>query len=415
MSTTANQPWSQNPKIVDLMDMDIFTRTVPHDKFKILRNQYPVYWNEEEDPEPGFWCITKYDDIVAVSNDTDTYSSAQGINIYYERDVDPAITGGLIGNMITMDPPMHTTYRKIAAPFFTLSAIQKLEPRIRELTNEILDEVAPRGECEFMQDVAAKLPIAMICEIMGVPESDHGLIFDWSNKMIGLEDPELVPIREEGFATIMQVYQYGQEMVAERRKHPKDDLITAMAQAMPEDSPVPPMLLDGFFLLMVIAGNETTRNTISGGMQALIEHPGQRRKLLDDPGLIPTAVEEILRWVSPVVYMRRTATRDTELRGVSIAEGDKVVMWYPAANRDEEAFANPDTFDVTRDPNPHLAFGIGRHRCLGARLAQLQLRIIFTELLRRFPDMEITGDVTRVRTNFINGIKKMPVKFTSSQ
>ena len=247
------------------------------------------------------------------------------------------------------------------------------------------------------------------------PNQTIVLIFDWSNKAVGLEDPDFNTTPEEGTANLMQIFAYGQQMAEVRRKEPGKDLMSAMVHAEPEGEgeAIPQHLMDGFFLLMVIAGNETTRNSISGGMLALIEHPEQRQKLVANPDLIPTAIEEILRWVSPVMHMRRTATRDTQLHSVDIAEGDKVVMWYPAANRDDRLFTNPETFDVTREPNDHIAFGVGRHRCLGARLAQLQLRIMFTELLKRFPDITLTGPVRRMRTNFINGIKAMPVRLSA--
>lgn len=413
MVMLSTKEWTRNPKVIDLMDLDIFAEREPIEEFKTLRNKYPLYWNEEAEPEPGFWNITKYEDIKYISTNPQLFSSAKGINIAFDRAVDPAVVGAVIGNMITMDPPMHVAYRKIANPFFTFKSIQDMEARVKELTKQVVDKVARRGECEFMTDIAARLPILVLCDMLGVPHSDHDKIFEWSNKLIGLEDPEMNPGGPEaGMPIFMELFAYGQRMIRDRRANPRNDLMTAMATATIDGKPVPPILLDGFFLLMVIAGNETTRNTMTGGMKALIENPDQRQKLVDHPELIPMGVEEILRWVSAVAYMRRTATQDTQIRGQKIAAGDKVVMWYGAANRDEDAFVNPHVFDVTRDPNEHLAFGYGQHRCLGARLAQLQLRVMFTELLGRIPDMEITGPIRRLRTNFINGIKHMPVKFT---
>lgn len=416
----AEKDWARNPKVIDLTDLDIFAEREPHEEFKTLRNQYPLYWNEEPDPEPGFWNLTKYEDIKYVSTRPELFSSAQGINI----SVDPVVSdvvgrpsdieaGNAAGSMITMDPPMHVAYRRVANPWFTARKVAELEDRIRQLTRQYLDEVAPKGECEFMTELAARLPIAVLCDILGVPHEDEDKIFDWSNKVIGLQDPDLKPENDtEIAATFMSLFAYGQRMIAERRANPREDLMTAVAHAEYDGKPIPPMLLNGFFLLMVIAGNETTRNTVTGGMKALIEHPDQRRKLIDNPALIPTAVDEILRWVSAVAYMRRTATEDTEIRGQKIAKGDKIAMWYGAANRDEDIFENPDAFDVAREPNDHIAFGYGQHRCLGARLAQLQLRVMIGEILARIPDMEFNGEVKRLRSNFINGIKYMPVKFT---
>lgn len=418
----AENAWTHNPKVVDLNDLDLFAEREPHEEFKRLRKEYPVYWNPESDPEPGFWNLTKYEDIKYVSTRPELFSSAQGINI----SVDPIVSdvvgrpsdieaGNAAGSMISMDPPMHVAYRRVANPWFTARKVAELEDRIRQLTRQYLDEVAPKGECEFMTEVAARLPIAVLCDILGVPHEDEDKIFEWSNKVIGLEDPDLKPKDEsETVATFMSLFAYGQRMIAERRSNPREDLMTAVAHAEYDGKPIPPMLLNGFFLLMVIAGNETTRNTVTGGMKALIEHPDQRQKLLDHPELVPSAVDEILRWVSAVAYMRRTATQDTEIRGQKIAKGDKIAMWYGAANRDEEIFENPDVFDVARDPNEHIAFGYGQHRCLGARLAQLQLRVMIGEILARIPDMEFNGEVKRLRSNFINGIKYMPVKFTPS-
>jgi len=406
--------WSRNPKIIDLNDSASFLNGPPHDKYDVLRAEYPVYWNEEApDWGPGFWNVTRYDDVIAVSSDTATFSSAKGINISYGPDEDDEIIVAIIGNMISMDPPLHRSYRKIAQPYFTRKCIAGLESRIRRLASEIIDDVAVRGECDFMSDIAAPLPISVLCDILGVPRSDWRLIFDWSNALIGFEDPELGESEEKVRQTFLDLFAYGQDLIKERRNNPQDDLMTAIATAKPEDGEeIPEHLLNGFFLLMVIAGNETTRNSISGGMHALIDHPEQRHLLANDPALMPTAVEEIVRWVSPVNHMRRTVTHDTEMRGIKMAAGDKVVMWYGAANRDHEAFERPHDFDITRDPNPHLAFGIGEHFCLGARLARLQLSIIFSELLRRIPDCELSGEVTYVRTNFINGIKTMPVHFS---
>jgi cytochrome P450 len=405
------RPWRHNPEILDLGHPDVFAGGVRHDAFAVLRREYPVYWNEERpDLGPGFWNLTRYADVVAVSRDPGTFSSAQGINISYQG-LDPKVVNALIGNMITMDPPVHNAYRKVALPFFTKSALERLEGRIRTLAREVVDGAAARGECDFMKDVAAPLPIAVLCEILGVPEEDREKIFEWSNLLVGAIDPDLGGAQENVISIYLQLFAYGQRLIEERRRDPRGDLMTAMANATTEEGqPIPEDLLNGFFLLMVIAGNETTRNSIAGGMEALIQHPVEHQRLREDPALLPTAVEEILRWVSPVLYMRRTATRSTEIRGVPIGKGDKVVMWYPAANRDAEAFVQPDRFDVGRDPNPHLAFGIGQHFCLGAQLARLQLRVMFGEILERLPRVELTGPVTRIRTNFLGAIKAMPVR-----
>jgi len=406
--------WKRNPKIVDLNDSRVFLKGQPHAEYDVLRRDYPIYWNEEApDWGPGFWNVTRYEDIVTVSRDTDTFCSGKGINISYGPDANEEILLAVIGNMICMDPPLHRTYRKIAQPYFAPRSIAQLESRVRELADGILDRALQKREIDFMEEIAAPLPISVLCDILGVAQEDWRLIFDWSNVLIGFEDPELGRSREQVEGTFLSLFNYGQQMIADRRQSPRDDLMTSVATTkLEEGESIPDHLLNGFFLLMVIAGNETTRNSISGGMLALMQHASEWKKLADDPSRLTTGIEEILRWVSPVNHMRRTATRDTELRGTKIKEGDKVVMWYGAANRDPAAFDRPQSFDVLRDPNPHLAFGIGEHFCLGARLARLQLNVMFGELLKRTKKIELTGDVEYMWTNFINGIKRMPVRIT---
>jgi cytochrome P450 len=417
MDNTWHGQWTRNPKILDLNNASVFDYGFPHEAFAQIRKQPGLYWNYEAPAwGDGFWNVTRYEDILTVSKDTETFSSAQGINISYGPDADPAIVNAVIGNMISMDPPLHRAYRKIAQPYFTPSRIAGLEPRIRKLASEILDDVVERGECDFMVDVAARLPIAVLCDIMGVPHSDWKLIFDWSNSLIGFEDPEFDQTEEQVQNTFMTLFGYGQQMIADRRANPRDDLMTSIATAEPEDGEsIPDHLLNGFFLLMVIAGNETTRNSLSGGQLAFMNHPDQRKRLIQNPTMLAKAVEEVLRWVSPVNHMRRTATRDAVVAGTEISAGDKVVMWYPSANRDESVYPDGNTFDIGRDPNPHVAFGFGEHFCLGARLARLQLSVMFDEVMRRLPDMEPAGDVRYIRTNFINGIKDMPVRYSPAR
>jgi cytochrome P450 len=404
--------WSRNPKIVDLNDNGTFLAGQPHEAFDILRERYPLYFNYEN-PEwgPGFYNITRYDDIIRISRDTETFSSASGINISYPPQSDPVIVNAVVGNMITMDPPLHRTYRKIAQPWFTRTSISKLEARIRELAVGILDKAAAKNELDFMEDIAAPLPIAVLCDILGVPHEDWKKIFEWSNVLIGFDDPELGESQEKVEGTFMELFGYGQQMIVDRRANPRNDLMTSIACASPDDGEeIPEHLLNGFFLLMVIAGNETTRNSLSGGALALARNPAERAKLVADRAAIPQGIEEILRYVSPVNHMRRTVMKPVEMHGQTLEAGDKIVMWYGAANRDPRAFDDPQRFDVSRSPNDHLAFGIGEHFCLGSRLAQLQLRVLFEEFLARFPNYELAGDVKYMRTNFINGIKTMPVR-----
>jgi cholest-4-en-3-one 26-monooxygenase len=272
--------------------------------------------------------------------------------------------------------------------------------------------VAPNGKCDFVTEVAAELPLQVIAEMMGVPLEDRHTLFDWSNRLIGFEDPEYSTSEEDARNVSVEVYMYANQLAQQRKQNPGDDLVSVLLNAEVDGQKLTEMEFDLFFLLLMVAGNETTRNLISGGMLALIEHPEQRVRLLQDPSLMPAAVDELLRWVSPVMHFRRTATADTEIRGQKIRAGDKVMIYYISANRDEEVFPDSDRFDVGRTPNDHLAFGIGEHFCLGTNLARLEIRVMFEELLRRLPDMQLGGPVARLRSNFINGIKHMPVAFT---
>ncbi|MGH2586428.1 MAG: cytochrome P450, partial [Dehalococcoidia bacterium] len=325
------------------------------------------------------------------------------------------ITAGRM--MLVTDPPRHVRLRRLVNKGFTPRQIGALEPHVRQIVTEILDEASPRGECDFVEDISAKLPLAIICEMMGVPKENWRQIFDWSNRSIGADDPEYQTdptAQETGRRAQMETFAYFYRLVQERRKEKRDDLVSILSDAEVDDERLSDEDILLFCFLLMVAGNETTRNATTGGMLALIEHPEQRQRLMDDPSLLPSAIEEILRWVSPVMHFARIATQDTEIRGQPIRAGEKVVMWYPAANRDEEIFPDPYTFDVSRMPNEHLAFGIGEHFCLGASLARLELQVMFEELLHRLPDIEPTGPVQRLRSTLVAGIKHMPVRYTAT-
>ena len=279
----------------------------------------------------------------------------------------------------------------------------------------MIDNVSEKGECDFVTDLAAELPLQVIAEIMGVPQEDRHLVFDWSNRMVGADDLEYSSSPEQAFEASAELYAYANQLAAKKRANPDDDIISVLLQSEVEGDRLSELEFDLFFLLLTVAGNETTRNLIAHAQLALMDHPDQRAKLLADPSLVPQAVEEMLRWGTPVMHFRRTAQRDTEIRGQRIAEGDKVVIWYISANRDEDVFDDPYRFDVVRAPNEHVAFGGGGpHFCLGANLAKLEIGVMFEELLRRLPDMQLSGPVQRLRSNFINGIKHAPVQFTPS-
>jgi cholest-4-en-3-one 26-monooxygenase len=397
--------------LADLSDADTLARGVPHDTFRALRREAPVYFQKERSGGRGFWVVTQYSDIVVASKDPQRFSSARGgtnIEDFTEEDLSLI---RLI--MLNMDPPQHAKFRRLVNYGFTPLVISFLEPRIRLVTAQLLDKIARRGEADFVTSVAAELPLQVIAELLGIPMADRQQLFEWTNRLVGFSDPEFGSSIEGSKAAAMNVWMYANQL-AEERKHQTDehDLATILMNAEVDGFRLSEAEFDAFFLLLAVAGNETTRNLVSGGMFALMEHPEEHRRLLADPSLIPSGVEEMLRWVTPVVCFRRTATCDTVLHGQKIRENDKVVLYYASANRDESVFPEPDRFDVGRTPNEHLAFGVGEHFCLGSSLARLEIRILFTEILRRFPDMALAGPVSRLRSDFLNGIKHMPVRFT---
>jgi cholest-4-en-3-one 26-monooxygenase len=394
---------------VELYDPNIYARDVPHEAFAVLRREAPVHFHREPSGR-GFWAVTKYDDVVTVSKDPGRFSSYRGgTNI---QDYPPEDLSTIQLLMLNMDPPQHNKFRRLVSQGFTPRVIARLEPRIREIARTILDRIAPQGQCDFVRSVAAELPLQVIAELMGIPHEDRGKVFDWSNRLIGFDDPEFQTSIDDGKQAAMEMWIYANTLGEARKGKAGEDLISILMNGEVDGARLTEMEFDSFFLLLAVAGNETTRNLIAGGMLALIEHPEQRARLLKDPSLTASAVEEMLRWVTPVVHFRRTAMRDTELRGVKIKENEKVVIYYTSANRDEDVFPDPFTFDVGRKPNEHLAFGVGQHFCLGNSLARLEIRVMFEELLKRLPDIELAGPVRRLRSNFINGFKELPVRFT---
>ena len=401
-------------QICELDKWETFINGQPHDIFTRLRNEAPVYWHEEILPfENGFWALTKYEDIVKVSKDPKTFSSAQpGILMTYgdPEVADPAATAALVSNMIAMDPPQHTVYRKMVSPSFSPKSLREMEEGLRNKVNQLLEGVSKKGEFDFVTEISEKIPLWVLCEMMGIAESERPKIRDLVNNLTDASinaDPDK---SMQVWFNYMELFKMGRDMIEERRKNPTDDLMSVVANTKVEGGELPPELLDGFFLLMVIAGNETTRNTITGGLMALTENPEEREKLIKDPSLIANATDEMLRWVTSVIYFRRTATKDTQIRGQDIQKGDKVVMWYGSANRDEEVFEDGHLFQVDR-PNAkkHLAFGAGEHLCLGNRLGHMQIRILFEELLQRYPNMHSTSDPVRVPSNFLAGISELKV------
>jgi len=397
---------------VDLTDLDTFVQGVPHEQFDVLRAEAPVYFHPEHDGGGGFWCITRADDLAQVSHDWQHHSSEWGITLH-ELPEESLEQQRMM--MIIMDPPKHTKLRLLVNKGFTPRMISRLHDQVREIARDIVASVASRGECDFVVDVAAELPLRVIAEMMGVPQDERHKVFDWSNRLIGSEDPEYAVSPEDAMEAAMEMFVYANELAAAKRANPGDDIISVLLNAEVDGERLTDIEFDLFFQLLAVAGNETTRNLISHGMLALLENPDQMAQLIADPGLLPSAVDEMLRYASPVMYMRRTARADTTVRGQEIKAGDKVALWYIAANHDPEVFPDPHRFDVTRAPTEHEAFGGGGpHFCLGTHLAKLEITVMFEELLAAIPDMELAGDVQRLRSNFINGIKHMPVRFTKT-
>jgi linalool 8-monooxygenase len=397
----------------DLKNPDLYLDGVPHDVFTALRREDPVHWNPQAGGR-GFWSITKYDDITAISKNPRLFSSARehgGHRMFDEHVVGVAGIGAAETEapMISMDPPEHNRYRRMVSQGFTTPRLQALETQIRERVTALLDRLGDRKECEFVSEVAAELPIQVLAELIDVPQQDRMKLFDWSNAMIAEDDPELRKSPEQTAADVQEMAGYAAGLWEDRRARPGTDLISMLVHSKVEGEMTRERYL-GTFILLIAAGNETTRNSISGGLITLAQFPAERAKLAADPRLLESGAAEIVRYVSPIMHMRRTAVADTELRGKNIRKGDKIILWYASANRDEEAFADPFRFDATRGEPGHLGFGIGQHYCLGARLAELQLRLFFGEFLKRYPKAEPSGPIRRMRSNFVAGIKEMPVR-----
>ena len=393
---------------IDLLAPASFADGQPHEQFRWLRAHDPVHWHAEPDG-PGFFALTRHSDVTAVGRDSATFSSVPTIMI---TDPGPGLELNIDGHqmMLTMDPPRHTRYRRLVSREFLPRASLAQGERIRELATQIVDAVIERGECDLVDDVAGELPSYVIAEVLGLPLDDGRELYRLTEAIHAA--PESQEPGAAGLA-VMKMFQYASGVIAEKRARPRDDLATKLIQAEVDGQRLDDLDFQLFFMLLIDAGGDTTRNLVGGGMLALFEHPAERAKLAGNlDGLLPGAVEEMLRWVSPVVYMRRTATRDCEIRERKIRAGQKVVMYYGAANRDPAVFADPERFDVTREPNPHVAFGGGgAHFCLGAHLARVEIVAMLRELMTRIPDLEPSGPIEWQASNFISGPKHLPVRF----
>ena len=398
---------------VDLTNLDIFEVRVPHEMFAVLRREAPVYWHEKNGG-PGFWAITKYHDLKSISTNPGVFSSERQGTLLLDPPPDTLPFVQQI--MLNMDPPRHRQYRALVNKAFTPRMINNLHNRIREMVRDIINGVIERGECDFVEDIAALLPMEVICEMMGVPHEDRRSVYEVGNRMVGFDDPELQadgkPRRMDGAeAAFGEMFVYATKLREKALKTRSDDLATALLNAELEGEKLNENDFNFFFLLLLIAGNETTRTVTTNGMLSLLQHPDQLQAVRDDLSLLNSTVEEILRYSPAVHTFRRTATADTVLRGQEIRQNERLLMWYPSANRDEDVFDEPDTFDVRRTPNEHVAFGVGEHFCLGANLARLELREIFRGVLTRVRDIDLAAKPRRLRSNFINGVKEMRIRF----
>jgi cholest-4-en-3-one 26-monooxygenase len=393
---------------IDVYDPARYESGIPHQDFRVLRAQAPVFRHPDFERPDGFWAVTRHADVTRVSRTPEVFSSNRCTAILSEMAEEERIQQRLM--MLNMDPPEHSRLRSLVNRGFTPRMVRQMRDHLQTACETIVDKALATGSGDFVELCSADLPLLVIAELMGVPAEDRYKLFDWSNRLATATDGRM---QENEVATIavMEAYQYANDLGAQKRSRPSDDIISRLVAPDEDGQVLSELEFDLFFLLLMFAGNETTRNAISGGMLAMVENPQQWERLRADPDLAPSAAEEIVRWVSPVNGFRRTATRDVELGGQLIRENDKVVVFYASANFDEAVFSNPYTFDIGRSPNPHVGFGGGGpHFCLGSHLAALEIELMYRTLAARVRQVELLAPPTRLRSNFVNGVTAMPVR-----
>jgi cytochrome P450 len=409
---------------VDLADLDVFERNEAWGMFDTLRREDPVHWTEEHDGGSGFWAITRYDDIEMIDKDPETFTSMKFTNL----EEPPEEFQEQRRSILETDGPRHLALRKLLMRDFNPAQLRRYEDFLRGLATLTVDTALQQQEMDFVDAIAADYPIAVLARLLDTPEDMTPQLIAWGNEIVGFSDPEYARVlvnseesqkyRHLPFSSPVsqEIFEYGRKLAAERKGGDGEDLVSKLVNRIPEDGvPLSPEHYDNYFLLLVVAGNETTRQAISHSMKALIDNPDQMEWFLENPDKGQQAVEELLRFASPVYHFRRTATRDVELHGKTIKEGDKVVMWFASGNRDDSKFVDPYRLDLSRFPNDHMTFGKGPHTCMGANLARFEIRIILETLLPRVASIAQTGDIDRVRSNFVNGIKRFPVRIESKQ
>jgi cytochrome P450 len=410
-STPVEPTAALRPGDIDLSDPKTFLHGVPHEYFRVLREQAPVQRQQEckipvFPPGPGYWALTRYEDVLFVSKNPDLFSSAAGTSALNE--LHPRERALAKEQLIQMDPPGHTELRNLMNPEFKPRAIRETEAHMRKIVCETLDKLQSQSECDFVDAVSAPISLRVLTNFLGVPDKYTNRFYRWTNQTMRFGEPGFANLLRARIA-LFQIFAQSALLAGTRRKEPSTDVFSSLVNGQWHGKPLSRMMVQVNFFLLIIAGNETTRNALSGGIQALCEHPEQFDKLRRDPSLLPQAIEEMLRWVTPVMQFRRTAMRDTKIGDQEIRKGEKVVMYYGAANRDPRVFENPETFDITRKPNPHLAFGTGTHFCMGSHIARLEMRVTLEEFLRRFPNVSLAGPPERLQSNFISGIKRLPI------
>tara|TARA_R110000772_G_scaffold238154_4_gene350105 strand:+ start:30230 stop:31456 length:1227 start_codon:yes stop_codon:yes gene_type:complete len=399
---------------IDLNDPESYRGGLPREAFTYLRREEPVYWHPPSHGSPGYWAVTRQAEIDEVSKNPQLFSSAERTCML--KNPTPEEVEMMRALMINMDPPKHLKYRRLVRSAFTPRKVDSYEPRFREIAREILDRALPSGRCDFVEDIAMELPLIAICELMGVPLEKRQRLFELTNIMLGMDDPDLTTSEEDGMNAMIEMFMLGMELATAHRENGSEGIVATLLDGTVEDEPLTDEEFCNFFMLLIVAGNETTRTVTSQGMRMLLENPDQYQALVDNPGLVPDAIEEFLRYNPAVIAFRRTAMEDTILGGQQIRKGDLVQLFYGAASADETVFDDPERFDILRNQredvrNGHRAFGVGQHFCLGSHLARLELTVIFEEIVRRMRNPRLDGDIQWLRSSFIHGIKHMPIVF----
>jgi cholest-4-en-3-one 26-monooxygenase len=415
--TRLDAPADFDLETIDIISNDRYAQHgYPHAEWAFLRREAPVWYNERHVRYP-FWAVTRHADILALSKQPERFRNGPRIAVFPQF-APPPEGEGVLHHLLNMDPPKHGRYRKLVSHMFTPRGLGRMTKDIEGITKDLLDAMAGEGgeqEGDFVSMLSGPLPLQVLAELLGVPRDMWAQMFDWTNQTIGSADPDYqIPgetPQQTGERARIALFEYFGDLARERRKAPREDMISVLANAKIDGQPLSDYELLSYYFLIVVAGNETTRNAMTGGLQALIENPAEWAKLKADPGLVDSAVEEIVRWVSPVIQFCRTPIEDVELHGQKIRAGENLCLFYPSANRDERVFDEPFAFRVDRTPNRHLGFGIGEHFCLGANLARLELRVYLRHLIDRLEHVEQTGEIERLASSLLGGIKRMPIRY----